>query len=185
MKGIKVCHLNVCSLVPKLEEIKIILMQTNIDVLALSETWLTPAIPDSFLEITNYDLHRNDRTGKGGGGVAIYISQNYSSTKVASDTTFVTLQITLYLTTEHALTVLVSYRPPNQQSVEYITSLTNSIKSIKTKEYIILGDFNLHWTAIAAKPLKNMALHFGLEQLISEPTRICDTCSSIPDLIFY
>ena len=42
----------------------------------------------------------------------------------------------------------------------------------------------MHWTAIAAKPLKNMVFNFGPEQLISDPTRICETCSSILDLIF-
>ena len=43
----------------------------------------------------------------------------------------------------------------------------------------------MNWSdKTASRPLKDIALHFGLEQLILQPTRICDTCSSILDLFF-
>ena len=43
----------------------------------------------------------------------------------------------------------------------------------------------MNWSdKTASRPVKYIALHFELEQLILQPTRICDTCSSILDNIF-
>lgn len=51
IRGFKICHLNMRSLVPKLDEFKIMLAQTKAHVMAISESWLTPVISDSFLAI--------------------------------------------------------------------------------------------------------------------------------------
>ena len=40
MKGLRIAHLNIRSLFPKLEMIKEHLLASNIDILLLSETWL-------------------------------------------------------------------------------------------------------------------------------------------------
>lgn len=51
MKGFKICHLNIRSLAPKLDELKISLAQAKPHIMAISESWLTPAIPDSFFSL--------------------------------------------------------------------------------------------------------------------------------------
>lgn len=44
--------------------------------MAISETWLTPVIPDSFLSIENCLLYRRDHMDKIGGGVAVFVHKN-------------------------------------------------------------------------------------------------------------
>ncbi|KAJ3655025.1 hypothetical protein Zmor_014170 [Zophobas morio] len=40
----------------------------------LSESWLSPAIPDTLVAINGYTLFRNDRDGRRGGGVGIFVA---------------------------------------------------------------------------------------------------------------
>lgn len=71
-KKLSVAHLNVRSLVPKYNLIKSLILDNNIDIFAMTETWLTLNIPNSFVNIPGYSLVRRDRDGRGG-GVAAYI----------------------------------------------------------------------------------------------------------------
>ena len=57
-----------------------LIKDSNIDVLAISETWLSNIIPDSFVNINGYKLYRKDRLNKTGGGVAIFIKENINHT---------------------------------------------------------------------------------------------------------
>lgn len=169
---------------PKLDEIKLLLQHTKTDILAISESWLTQSIPDSFLIIDNYHLYRRDRPNKPGGGIIIYIHQSYahSITQLVTDTE--TLQLVINFTNQHAITVIATYKPPNINSSEYLTQLSAILKSVKTKEFVLTGDVNLDYRDCSSKPLKAMAEILGLHQIINEPTRICNTRSSILDLIF-
>lgn len=183
VRGLKICHLNARSLAPKLDEIKILLQQSKAHVMAISETWLTPNIPDSFLSINNYTLCRKDRTDKTGGGVAIYIHQKYAHSILKFETESESLQILLKLTSQHVITIIVTYKPPNVNAKAYITQLMSIIKSVTTKELIIVGDINMDWQDSSSKLLKAAALKLGLQQLIKDPTRYSKSRNSVLDLI--
>ena len=85
------------------------------DVLLISETWLTPFSPK--LDIPGYDLYRQDRVHKKGGGVAILVSSKLRCTDrpdLASkleESECMTIEIKL----KNSDCCLVSsmYRPPN------------------------------------------------------------------------
>ena len=51
--------LNVRSLFPKIDEIK--LLAKDFDVICLCETWLSSAVNDKLIEIPGYTLFRQDR----------------------------------------------------------------------------------------------------------------------------
>ena len=53
----------------------IIISQQNADVIMVTETWLTDAIPDEALHIPDFTIVRKDRPTRRGGGVAIYIRE--------------------------------------------------------------------------------------------------------------
>ena len=60
-KGFKLLHVNVRSLVKKMEQVKIMFHNSNMDVITLSETWLTEAVNSRTVELENYTLFRQDR----------------------------------------------------------------------------------------------------------------------------
>lgn len=55
-KGFKVLSLNVRSLLPKINILRLDLGDIHFDVLALSETWLKPDISDALISLDGYRL---------------------------------------------------------------------------------------------------------------------------------
>ena len=50
-KGVKIGHLNIRSLLKKIDEINILIHQNSFDILAISETWLSDKIPNELVNI--------------------------------------------------------------------------------------------------------------------------------------
>ena len=67
-----ILYFNARSLKNKIDELSSRCLLHNPDVVAITETWLDPDIPDSFVHISGYNLVRCDRDANGG-GVAFYI----------------------------------------------------------------------------------------------------------------
>ena len=74
--GLGFFHLNVRSLVPKMDMLRIWAHSTDADVFVLSETWLSKSVSDKVINISGYNVFRSDRPNRGG-GVAIYIKNQY------------------------------------------------------------------------------------------------------------
>ncbi len=71
LKGIKMGSLNIRSVFKNLDELTLLLSQSRLDILLLQETFLNSSVPDHYIEIDNYILHRCDRmkdSGKSSGG---------------------------------------------------------------------------------------------------------------------
>ena len=72
MKGLHRVHLNVNSLLPKIDEIGYMAKLSNAAVIGITESILDNRILDSEIQIDNYQILRCDRNRKGG-GVACYV----------------------------------------------------------------------------------------------------------------
>lgn len=55
-KGFKLCHLNIRSVLPKWEEVKLNLLEGEFAVVGLTVTWLHKGINDNFLIQDGYSL---------------------------------------------------------------------------------------------------------------------------------
>ena len=75
VKGLRICHLNVRSLVNKIDEIRVFCETHLRHVLSLNETWLDSSISDSEIQLHGCSLVRRDKTRRKG-GVLIYVSSN-------------------------------------------------------------------------------------------------------------
>lgn len=71
----KVVHLNIRSLVLKIDFNENQILEKKYDVTAISQTWLTKDIASDILFISEYNFLRRDR-GTKGGGVSIYVKNN-------------------------------------------------------------------------------------------------------------
>ena len=84
IKGITFCHLNVRSIMSKIDQFRMHFAKSAIDIITVSESWLTPDIDSSIVGMEGYQLLRADRMYrhdagarlKKGGGLLIYI-KNY------------------------------------------------------------------------------------------------------------
>ena len=70
-------HLNINSLLSKIDEIRYIAKLKNAAVIGLSETKFDNTVLSSELEIEGYDLVRSDRSRRGG-GVACFVKNSIS-----------------------------------------------------------------------------------------------------------
>ena len=72
-------YLNVQSLLCRKNDIETLLSEKDIDILCLTETWLTSNIADVLIDIPEYRIYRCDK-GRGG-GCCIYV-KNYLTVKI-------------------------------------------------------------------------------------------------------
>ena len=77
-KGLNIVHLNIRSILYKIDQVKMMISQAKIYILCLTETWLTKATTNHELSIEGYSILRNDRVSKRGGAILIYIKDNLS-----------------------------------------------------------------------------------------------------------
>lgn len=184
--GLGVIHLNVRSLLPKLDLAKIWAKSTDADILVFSETWLKKSITDKDIAIEGYNVFRCDRPRKGG-GIAIYVKRKFhvtvqSSLSLSSQFEFLVLK--LELLNGHFLTIAGCYRPPSASS-ETLSSLITQLSTLAFNEFLLTGDLNWDWLSSGSDSFKSMCDSFNLTQIVNGSTRPnlkCPEKSSLLDL---
>ena len=83
---VNICHVNLNSLMNKVNNVHDLLNRFDVDLLGVSETWLTSDVPDSFVSIVGYDLVRSDNPSLiKKHGVVIYIRNEIKYLNVQCD----------------------------------------------------------------------------------------------------
>ena len=73
-KGFKIAHLNIQSLRYKVDNVRVLLVENNIDILCISEIWLESSIGNNEINIDGYNICRSDRVHMHHGGILYYIN---------------------------------------------------------------------------------------------------------------
>ena len=76
---LKLAHINVRDLLGKFSKITLLLEESNIDILAITETHLDRSVRNETVNITGYEVERDDRD-KNGGGCLLYWKENLDVT---------------------------------------------------------------------------------------------------------
>ena len=74
---LNVCHLNAQSVPSHFNDLYEAFYDSNVHAVLISETWLKPQLLSTSYQLPGFVLIRNDRVGKGGGGVAIYLRSDF------------------------------------------------------------------------------------------------------------
>jgi len=131
---------NVNSLMNKLDLLSTLVAESNVHVLAVSETWLLPCVPSSFVALPGFSVIRGDT---GGGvrkhGACLYISDRLRSVQVESELPNV-VAAHLY---DVDVWLLAVYRPPSYGAPENTRLMSFLTEFCQEREVIVLGDFNL------------------------------------------
>ena len=73
---------NVLSLAPKVDELRRAVMHANLDLVRITELWLTRHIHDKVFALESYNIIRRDRTQTEHGGMCVYIKNTLKFTVV-------------------------------------------------------------------------------------------------------
>ncbi|XP_049426565.1 uncharacterized protein LOC125885132 [Epinephelus fuscoguttatus] len=186
-KGLLCSHLNIRSLCNKREQLKHILHESNLDCLAISESWLKTQSPEALVSMPGYNVFRKDRLKGKGGGVLLYVKNTLTCREIVWSTAFnfdcVGVEITL--SKEMSFSLICIYRQPTAKVDFYdqLKLLLNSCDS--NREKIIVGDFNINWDdKQSRKNLKQIMDAHNLSQLVEKPTRVTNTSQTRIDLLF-
>ena len=161
------------SIAPKIDEIREVLGNLNVDLGCFVETWLQKHIPDQIVAAAGYNLIRRDRCVGQHGGVCAYVRKTikYHVLENLFNVSFKVLWLTLRPSwLPRGITnviVGIVYHPPSADDPLMIHYLYESLTSIESQfpnsGTILLGDFN----KLKVSRNKNA---FNLKQIIKFPT---------------
>lgn len=123
------------------KQLELLLHHHNIDVVMLNETFLKD---QHKFHLNGYRIHRNDRPGALGGGVAIAVKYSIKHTLLPIYPTKKIENISISVNiNRHSVILTAAYSP------KYYTTFEADIKKLTpfSKEYIVFGDFNARCSA--------------------------------------
>ena len=206
-RGLHFLHININSLLPKIDELRSIAEKSKAAVIGISETKLDKSVLNSEIDIVNYVIIQRDRN-RNGGGVACYIRSDicFNELNIFSNQVE-NICFNILLKNLQPITIGVFYRsvyrPPSQN--RFLEEISNDFNKLYTEknEVIILGDLNINLlqngkytlnknnlsssekvtTHPLLKQYKQFISNFGLTQLIMNPTRVTCEASTLIDHI--
>ena len=181
--NLKIATINARSIKNKVELVLENSELESIDVLAITETWLTDSQEDqawvqtSGLQDDEHSFHMQNRQDKKGGGLGLWHRKEYQATRIDHNHNYTTLEQAGWSLQigDRILTILVIYHPPGNTHTRLLDEVSQLVQYYMTnhKNLVILGDFN-----IAVQDLNNpdsIAFYntmeaLGLVQHIDKPT---------------
>ena len=142
LSGLKVCCLNINSLVKHFDELKVFIESEAPHIFGINETKLDDTVTDEELRIENYhDIIRKDRN-RHRGAVAFYVHKSISISKLEKVMIqdIEALPIKIKLPKCNPFVAITRYRP--EGVVEVFKKFETLISRINTTnvEYILMGD---------------------------------------------
>jgi len=176
----KFCLINTGSIVNKSETFATLLNDHSPDIIALTETWLTPKNGDQILTSIcpqGYSSIQIPRIGRRGGGVGLVYKSTIFTERITDSpvyNSFEHIDLHLKFNLQH-LRLLVIYRPPNKSASDFLHEFSTLLESVSIVRdpLLIAGDFNFHVDNASdyyGAALLSLIESFGLQQLVNGPT---------------
>ncbi len=177
---LQMSYTNIRSIRNKFSAIQNHISARDIDIFALSETWLSTMDTDSFIsEITppGYVFHHQPRLAKKGGGVGFFVRDtlNHSIIKCPKFASFEHIALSVKL--DHKCFNLVCiYRPPNQSVSKFLEDFSALVEFFQglAPDTVFIGDFNidLNKSSTDITNYKGVLASFNLKQHVDFLTHL-------------
>lgn len=190
-----VAHINCRSLMYKLPDIQLFLVQTGAAVLAVTETWLNANTEDAVF-IPGFKFIHKSRSDAGGGGVGFFIRNDIKFEQIIGDwtnahnNTFESIFIKLHQANGRDVMIGTVYRPPGHKLDQFnddLDQMLNKLSNMK-KNIILAGDFNIDLLKTTrhypTSVFFNILMSHQLLPTILRPTRITALTATLIDNIF-
>ena len=173
--SIAVLYYNAKSLIPKPDDLHAITEVHNPDVICVVQTWLGEKISSAEVSIPDYQLLRLDRNCHGG-GVLMYVRNNLVTNVLLCGPHNLELLIISVSKSVSTFCIGTFYRPPSSPyiNMDYFYTSLASIDSSRFSNFVLLGDFNIHYEDShhpLYHKLQDFVQSFSLIQVVPEPTQ--------------
>ena len=172
--NLNILHHNAHSLFRKMTDYISLPHLQCYDILAFSETWFQPAMPDALYSIPGFDLFRCDRHSdhkSTGGGTAMYVKSTLKAEPLSG---LAPLQhgvdaVWLRMATEGRKIIIGSiYSPPDIDKTAFVDSLSTTLEhsAFMKSDLVIIGDLNINWNRDSGprEKLREVMDHHNLDQ---------------------
>lgn len=172
---------NIRSITTKLDELQQLAMLNYAGAICITESWLSPSIPDSCVSIPGYNLFRKDRTDTTGGGVCIYLDQKIPCKLLQTcdqnniESLWLTIRPHSLPRSITSIILGVVYHSTRNRETENIIlreHIQKNLDTLLSKQpnalAIITGDFNPNTTGLRQKDITQPN---NLRQLVTFKTR--------------
>lgn len=182
MSTFKIAHVNVRSLFTGFGDLVQAVLDNDISILAVSETWLAPEVPNNMVSIPDFHFYRKDRLTRGG-GVGFYVLDSLSVDIIMSESDSDIEHIWIKVRIKsRSLAAGCFYRPPKGNVNRFIDKVENALSAVVpcVDEVIMLGDVNVNLFQ-SDNAFSKLCDIYNFTQLITEPTRITRDTQSLLD----
>ena len=165
------------SLANKFDDFSQVVKQNHVEVAVISETWLSDRVHDGAVQLEGYTLHRKDRLTTVGGGVACYVSNQITHTRLDylehQDFEILWIKLQVLRSPKNYSPIIIGalYHTTNsnaQRNRETIRHLLECLDRVSMKHpyagFFLTGDFNRLST-------KQIEKAYKLHQIVKNPTR--------------
>lgn len=189
-KNLHIAHINAQSVPGHYSDLLASFSSAHLDALLISESFLKPSLLSTQYLLPGFVLVRNDRTGKGGGGVAMYLRADLPYRVVSSSPSLYSESaeyLFLEITVHHTKVLLAVLYSPNLH-IDYFNSLDAILSDLcpMYEHVILMGDFNTCLIKNDSRSLKLLSLlsSFNLQVLPLSATHHFPNCApSLLDLM--
>ena len=143
-----ILYFNARSILPKMDELRVMVAAQNPSIVCIVETWLCEVISDLEISLKNFQLVRLDRN-RHGGGVLIYIHSSLTwdvLLRGPNDLEFLSLSISSPCNCfKHCISVL--YRSPSFP-VSFFDNFCTTLQFLsphRFTSFVLVGDFNINF----------------------------------------
>ena len=189
--ALRLLQLNIRGIISKQSDLRRLLLEQQIDICLICETWLTSS-NENKLDIAGFNYVGKLRSHKKGGGVCVLVKENIISMEIkridSIDLDYCAVEIK---TDTGAPVVCSAYRPPNSDTKEFLKNydlLVKSLQSVKSKGIVIGLDHNLdllkHSNHSRTQEFLNLNLDESLLPTINKPTRLTKSSATLIDNMF-
>ena len=194
-KWFKIAHLNSQSLRCRshFTEVRELANKNDFDTLSISETWFDSSVSNANVNQEGYKIYRLDRVNKTGGGVCAYIKSDIKVKQlkelsgISRDSGIHQLCLQVQIAKRKSLVICIAYRPPESPIAyfeqEFFASYSKALSL--NKDIVLTGDLNCDLSTKNPKSdaLLSFCTSVNATQLITTPTRVTKTSSTIVDVV--
>jgi hypothetical protein len=182
--SLKCCFLNARGLLGKLDELKLLIYESGLDIIGIAETWLGEEVGNVEIMIEGYKIYRKDRSQikhEKHGGVLLYVKNDIITcdcgdlNKIQAESIWCKIVDKTGKGTE--IVVGVCYKRPAAEAKE-IEELFKVLQMAAKGEVLIMGDFNypgINWETFESnnhgQAFRDLVMENFLIQHVREPTR--------------
>lgn len=193
---LNICHINIQSIcarqMSKFNELKLCISDSKLDIVCLTESWLSDSVDDELIAIDGYKLIRNDRQYSRGGGICVYYRNGITCALLSKSELYVGMghiNITEFLFLEirfkHEKFLLgVVYNPPRNDCSEIMFRKLSDF-ALHYSKTIIVGDFNTNMLRPNERTIRlgGVIENLGFQCVNEEPTHFQSNSSTLIDLM--